>query len=1085
MKILAIRGRNLASLAREFVVDLAAGPLAGVGLFAITGPVGAGKSTLLDALCLPLFDRTPRLQGRGGALVGDGKDPADWLRSTDPRTLLRRDAAEGHAEVDFVARDGRRYRARWSVRRARRRADGRVQEQELLLRDLERDVVLAAGRRSDVLAAVQRLLGLDFDQFCRSVLLAQGDFAAFVKAPPSERAKLLETLTGAEVYRHLSRAAHERAKAAAAEVERVRSQFEVQAPLDDDARTRLQTEVVRCASQLAIDRVGIRIANQYLQWHLRAEQQRQRESEATIALQQAQAADVAALPRRLELQRRQRALAVVAHWELAQEAAQAEAAADVARQHSTRHVAATEAAVAAAQQGWERALVAAFGVVPPEPWSPLVREPEAWLGSLQQAHAQLAARGKAAAQLPALQAALQAQQERVAVAEAAATTGTATVAAARQAVAAAQAAIDLDAALRLTARRAELERRRQTVRAVQDAVAGWRAAEASLANLQHAASEAAAVLADRQQRLAAVTTRQAEFVAALAQRRQQMAPLAQRAQAAQLRAHLHDGEPCPLCGSLQHPAPAASDDDELAIAQRALAAAERVLAAQEREVADGDLACRAARQERERLIAATANAARDLAAAGVPATRALAMAIEPAAAEPPTDAAAAAAIVSGLERDFAEQERRLQQAEAELAQRTTVLQRALAALDAAEPAAREQQRAVAAKTKELEAARGQLATVQQALDVAAARFADAAAALAPAVAGLPGGLDGVLAAGIAILPLLAALPKARDSLAAATRDAAAAAAEHARAVERAGAAARAAAQQSGALARALRANDVALDAVAVAARLGADGLAAEARELQAIADAVTQARAALVAIAAERQRHEAEGRPTLDAEDAQRALDEAQQAEQRTDHRLRELRVQQDADELVRRQRAELQPRLAAAEAASATWQALDELIGSSTGDAFAVFAQGLTLDLLLVEANRRLAELARRYRLERQAGGELEFVVVDLDLGGARRSLQTLSGGETFLISLALALALATLAAPRSRVETLFLDEGFGTLDAHSLEVALGALDSLQASGCQVGIISHVEGIAERIGAQVAVVPEGAGQSRVVARER
>ena len=170
---------------------------------------------------------------------------------------------------------------------------------------------------------------------------------------------------------------------------------------------------------------------------------------------------------------------------------------------------------------------------------------------------------------------------------------------------------------------------------------------------------------------------------------------------------------------------------------------------------------------------------------------------------------------------------------------------------------------------------------------------------------------------------------------------------------------------------------------------------------------------------------------------------------------------------------------------AQAVWQALDGLIGSSTGDQFAVFAQALTLDLLLLEANRRLAELARRYRLQKNPEAALDFVVVDLDLGGSRRSLQTLSGGETFLVSLALALALATLAAPKSRVETLFLDEGFGTLDAASLEVALGALDSLQATGCQVGVISHVDGIAERIGAQVVVQPEGGGQSRVFAQAR
>jgi exonuclease SbcC len=255
--------------------------------------------------------------------------------------------------------------------------------------------------------------------------------------------------------------------------------------------------------------------------------------------------------------------------------------------------------------------------------------------------------------------------------------------------------------------------------------------------------------------------------------------------------------------------------------------------------------------------------------------------------------------------------------------------------------------------------------------------------------------------------------------------------------------------------------------------------------LQRLADEVTRTRAVLQERAQQRQKHEAHERPTLDAAEALAALSDARRALDVVEERQRRTHGQLVADDVVRRQRAELLPRLAAAEDALRVWRMLDDLIGHSTGDTFAVFAQGLTLDLLLTEANRRLAELARRYRLQKNPGGELDFVVVDLDLGGSRRSVQTLSGGETFLVSLALALALATLAAPKSRVETLFLDEGFGTLDAQSLEIALGALDSLQATGCQVGVISHVEGIAERIGAQVVVQPEGSGQSRVLARGR
>jgi exonuclease SbcC len=234
-----------------------------------------------------------------------------------------------------------------------------------------------------------------------------------------------------------------------------------------------------------------------------------------------------------------------------------------------------------------------------------------------------------------------------------------------------------------------------------------------------------------------------------------------------------------------------------------------------------------------------------------------------------------------------------------------------------------------------------------------------------------------------------------------------------------------------------------------------------------------------------RKQHEGSNRPAIEEADAAQAWDDARTARARVDAQLTRVRTTLAADDLLRRQRDELAPRIEALEQSLAVWRALDELIGSSGGDAFAVFAQGLTLELLLTEANRRLSELARRYRLHKNPGGEMDFVVIDLDLGGTRRSLQSLSGGETFLVSLALALALATLAAPRSRVETLFLDEGFGTLDAQHLEQALGALDTLQASGCQVGVISHVDGIAERIGAVVEVQPEGGGQSRVLARVR
>ena len=130
MKILAIRLKNLASLAGPFEIDFTAEPLASAGLFAITGPTGAGKSTLLDALCLALFGAVPRLENIGRETRVPDADGE--ILTNDPRTLLRRGTGSCFAEVDFVGIDGRRYRARWEANRARDKANGKPQGLSLI-----------------------------------------------------------------------------------------------------------------------------------------------------------------------------------------------------------------------------------------------------------------------------------------------------------------------------------------------------------------------------------------------------------------------------------------------------------------------------------------------------------------------------------------------------------------------------------------------------------------------------------------------------------------------------------------------------------------------------------------------------------------------------------------------------------------------------------------------------------------------------------------------------------------------------------------------------------------------------------------
>ncbi|WP_113627200.1 AAA family ATPase [Pectobacterium peruviense] len=162
-------------------------------------------------------------------------------------------------------------------------------------------------------------------------------------------------------------------------------------------------------------------------------------------------------------------------------------------------------------------------------------------------------------------------------------------------------------------------------------------------------------------------------------------------------------------------------------------------------------------------------------------------------------------------------------------------------------------------------------------------------------------------------------------------------------------------------------------------------------------------------------------------------------------------------------------------------WDALNSLIGSSKGDKFRKFAQGLTLDHLIYLANLQLSRLHDRYQLKRKPGGELELLVMDTWQADAERDTKTLSGGESFLVSLSLALALSDLVSHRASIDSLFLDEGFGTLDAETLDIALDALDNLNASGKTIGVISHVEAMKERIPVQIKVQKvNGLGVSRL-----
>jgi ATPase involved in DNA repair len=204
MKILAVRIKNLASLEGETIIDFAVEPLQSAGIFAITGPTGAGKSTVLDALCLALYAQTPRYNKSTDPNQAIHDISGNTITQSDVRGILRDGTAEGWAEVDFIGVDGQRYRSRWSVRRGRNKADGTLQAYQVACKNLDTNTDVQ-GTKPEILASITKKVGLSFDQFTRTVLLAQGDFTAFLKAPNNEKSDLLEKLTGTQIYSEISK----------------------------------------------------------------------------------------------------------------------------------------------------------------------------------------------------------------------------------------------------------------------------------------------------------------------------------------------------------------------------------------------------------------------------------------------------------------------------------------------------------------------------------------------------------------------------------------------------------------------------------------------------------------------------------------------------------------------------------------------------------------------------------------------------------------------------------------------------------------------------------------------------------------
>ena len=939
MKILAIRLKNLTSIEGMVEVDFTAEPLHSAGIFAISGPTGAGKSTLLDALCLALYDKAPRfatsVESVNLADVGDNQ-----INQSDVRNLLRRGTSDGYAEVDFLGIDGRRYRSRWSVRRTRNKISGSLQPQTLEVKELDTEKEFQ-GTKKELLIQLVELVGLTYEQFTRTVLLAQNDFATFLKSKGAAKAELLEKLTGTGVYSRISQEVYARNKAAQEEVTLIQNRMNVIELMPEEELLALQKE----KELLAEKRVtGIKLL---------AEQNEQLNVVRSLKMQE----DL---------------------WKKKQQEEQEEQA----------RLKMLQGALASQEEGLVH-FKAQWEAIQPD--LKKARQLDVQIQSQQDSYTQ----SKQMLQSANKQVSEQEQKMRMATE---------------------QLQVSYSSLNRLLnhvgiEKALQLEQVEEILRQEADKLtAGINTNEERLLRLN---SFGYPLLTEEQMKLQKELTRQQnirqltetqtktkaeierlekettdclkqlteqETALKVTQRLYENVRMAVGKDVKALRQQLQEGEACPVCGSTAHPYH------------------------QEQEVVD--TLFRSIEQEYN---AAVANCQQIN-------NRSIVLQRDwthQKMVDGQIGEQLAALYKAGID---AGNEEQIQHRLTELAERILEYRNLYAEWQRSDEeikkmrahceALRENVSLCRLAMQKVSSAKEQLLLLQNTASAEQKRFE-------------------------VIEKALNVLRQERSQLLKGKS------ADEAEAV----------------VAKREKELNLALEKARKEVEAVHNRLSGLQGEMKQITLAIGELQEQYKKIESPEQLPEIIKKQQEENLNTERALStmEARLLQQAKN----KLTVEQIAKELAEKQTI------------AERWAKLNKLIGSADGAKFKVIAQSYTLNLLLLHANKHLSYLSKRYKLQ-QVPDTLALQVIDCDMCDEIRTVYSLSGGESFLISLALALGLSSLSSNNLKVESLFIDEGFGSLDAESLRTAMEALEQLQMQGRKIGVISHVQEMSERISVQV-----------------